>query len=170
MKRFLICLLIIFGIIYLYKDRIIIPNESIRVRIIANSNSEEDQKIKSKVKDNVENNLYDLLKDVNNIEEARSIINDNISLINNDINNILKSDNFNINYGYNYFPQKEYKGIKYESGMYESLVVTLGSGKGENWWCVMFPPFCLIEAQDKDMSEVEYKWLVKEMINKYFEK
>ena len=52
--------------------------------------------------------------------------------------------------------------------MYESVVVTLGDGKGDNWWCVMFPPFCLIEAHDNNTTEIEYRWLIKDLINKYF--
>ena len=50
--------------------------------------------------------------------------------------------------------------------MYESLVVTLGKGEGDNWWCVLFPPICMIEAEES--TDVEYTTMVKEMMNKYF--
>ena len=73
---------------------------------------------------------------------------------------------FHIHYGKNYFPQKEYKDIIYESGEYESLVITLGEGKGENFWCVLFPPLCFIEED----SKVEYKSIIKELIEKHFSK
>ncbi|MBQ9011225.1 MAG: stage II sporulation protein R, partial [Bacilli bacterium] len=53
-----------------------------------------------------------------------------------------------------------YKGVKYKEGYYESLLVTLGKGKGDNWWCVLFPPLCLIEADES--SDVQYKSFVKE--------
>ena len=66
----------------------------------------------------------------------------------------------------NYFPSKEYKGIKYAAGEYQSLVVTLGNGLGDNWWCVLFPPLCLLEAEDS--SDVEYHSFVADMIEKYF--
>ena len=154
------------------KDKIIIPKESIRIRVIANSNDEYDQEIKSEVKDVVEDEMYYLLKDTLNINEARNIINNNLDKIDTKIDNLLNLKNYqighDINFGYNYFPKKEYKGITYEEGMYESLVVTLGEGKGDNWWCVMFPPFCLIEAHDNGTTNIEYKWLVKDLINKYF--
>lgn len=65
----------------------------------------------------------------------------------------------------NYFPEKEYKGVKYDEGYYESLVITLGEGKGKNWWCVLFPPLCLVEAEESD--KVEYKFFIKELIDKY---
>ena len=73
-----------------------------------------------------------------------------------------------MNYGINYFPEKKYKGVIYEEGYYESLVITLGKGNGENWWCVLFPPLCLMEGEDNNTDEVEYKSFVKEMIDKYF--
>ena len=51
-----------------------------------------------------------------------------------------------------------------KSGYYDSLVITLGNGKGENWWCILFPPLCMI---DEKTSEVEYKSIVMEILNKY---
>ena len=66
------------------------------------------------------------------------------------------------------FPEETYKGITYEAGKYESLLVTLGEGKGDNWWCVLFPPLCLMEAEETNTDEVEYKSFIKEIIEKYF--
>ena len=60
---------------------------------------------------------------------------------------------FTINFGDNYFPEKEYKDVIYEEGNYESLVVTLGNGEGDNWWCVLFPPICTLEVEEnKDIE------------------
>lgn len=158
--------------LFIVKDKIIIPKEAIRIRVIANSNSEYDQEIKNNVKDIVEDELYYLLKDTYDIEKARLLINDDLNNLDNKINKTLEINNYdlgyNINFGYNYFPTKEYKGITYEEGMYESVVVTLGEGKGDNWWCVMFPPFCLIEAHDNNTTNIEYRWYIKDLINKYF--
>ncbi len=66
----------------------------------------------------------------------------------------------------NHFPEKEYKGVIYEEGDYQSLVVTLGSGSGKNWWCVLFPPLCLLE--NNDMEEVEYRSFIADTVDKYF--
>ena len=74
---------------------------------------------------------------------------------------------FKINYGENYFPEKNYKGVKYEEGYYESLVVTLGTGYGDNWWCVLFPPLCLMEAKIDDNTDIDYGLFVKDIFNKY---
>ncbi len=147
----------------------IIPDEAIRFRVIANSNSDYDQEIKMLVKDSVEKKLYNLLKNTKGIDSAREIINANIDDIDNVVNKTLKDNNYdkeyNINFGMNYFPEKEYKGVTYDEGYYESLVITLGSGEGNNWWCVLFPPLCLLEAEESD--EVEYKFFIQELIDKY---
>lgn len=147
----------------------IIPDEAIRFRVIANSNSDYDQEIKMLVKDSVEKKLYNLLKNTKGIDSAREIINANIDDIDNVVNKTLKDNNYdkeyNINFGMNYFPEKEYKGVTYDEGYYESLVITLGKGEGNNWWCVLFPPLCLLEAEESD--EVEYKFFIQELIDKY---
>lgn len=166
----IISILIIYILLGNEFSKVVIPEEAIRIRIIANSNSEYDQYVKTKIKNNIENNIYEMLKDTKSIEESRAIINNNLSVIDNNIKDTLQllnsNTNYTINFGLNYFPMKEYKGIKYNSGYYESLVVTLGKGEGDNWWCVLFPPLCLLEAEES--TEVEYKSLVKEIIDKYF--
>lgn len=147
----------------------LIPDDAIRIRIIPNSNSIYDQDMKIKVKEKVQLDMYNLLKDVKGSDEARKVINSNLKMIDNNINDLFRKENYNqvfdINFGLNYFPEKEYKGIQYKEGYYESLVVTIGEGKGDNWWCVLFPPLCLIEAEES--TEVEYTSFVKEMLNKY---
>ena len=146
-----------------------IPDEAIRIRVVPNSNSSEDQSIKNKVKDELQIKIYKMLKETKNIDEAETIIENNLETIKSDINKVLKKEEYNrhfdLNYGLNYFPKKEYKGIVYKEGYYKSLLVTLGEGKGDNWWCVLFPPLCLIEAEEN--TDIEYKSLVKELIDRY---
>lgn len=155
---------------YQKEDLVEIPSDAIRIRIIPNSNTPEDQYIKGKVKDYVEKEMYEALKNIDNVEKARKIINNKLDSLNEGIEKVLLENNydknFEIKYGDNYFPAKEYKGTIYEEGYYESLVVSLGSAKGDNWWCVLFPPLCLLEADES--SEVEYKFFVQEMISKIF--
>lgn len=152
------------------KDIIKIPNESIRIRVIANSNSINDQFEKLKVTENIQKYIQDLLKDSKTKEETEKILKSNLINIESNVKNTLRQINslttYQINYGNNYFPKKEYKGITYESGYYESLVITLGMGEGNNWWCVLFPPLCLIETEE-EISEVEYKLYITEILSKY---
>ena len=147
-----------------------IPDEAIRIRVIANSNSDYDQQMKRKVKDSITSDMYQMLNDIKGIDQARNVINSNLDIINQDVFETLKKNNYQIdydvNFGYNYFPEKKFKGLKYDAGYYESLVVTLGEGKGDNWWCVLFPPICMLEASDN--TDVEYTTLAKEMVSKYF--
>lgn len=168
-KIFLILLgLIIISIYSQSETELIIPDTSIRLRVIPNSNEVKDINIKEQVKDYLEKDIYTLLKDTNNIDSARTIIKDNIPKIENNIDNIFKESNYNIpykvNFGYNHFPEKTYQGITYKEGEYESLVIYIGEAKGDNWWCVLFPNFCLVDTQE----DIEYKSYIKELLNKLF--
>ena len=147
-----------------------IPDTAIRLRVIPNSNSSLDQSMKNKVKKYLEKNTYATLSNVTDIEEARTKINDSLSNLDININKIFKDNKYNMEYtvdfGYNYFPEKKYRGLKYEEGYYESLVITIGEGKGDNWWCVLFPNLCLVDLENK--TNVEYKSWIVEQINKIF--
>ena len=175
MKKTFVLIIFIFVFYVFISDvlakNITIPNDAIRIRIIPNSNSSFDQDIKLKVKDKLEITMYDLLKAAESSEEAKEIIQNNLELVDKDVKKILSDENYDkgytINFGKNYFPEKEYKGVKYEEGYYESLLITLGKGEGDNWWCVLFPPLCLIEGEED--TEVEYKSIVMEILNKYFD-
>lgn len=175
MKRFILiflALLVLVEVTKTYKeDYYIIPEESIRIRILANSNSIEDQLIKKIVKTNIELEVENDLKDSKDITTSRTIINNNLSKYEKLIQNVLKNENknqeINIDFGYHYFPEKKYKGVKYEAGEYESLLITLGEGKGDNWWCVLFPPICSLEVEDENTTDIEYTLFVKEMFEKY---
>ena len=176
MKKTILVLLIILGT-YIFigvkaQELIEIPNEAIRIRIIANSNSEYDQEKKEELRKDIQVYMQDLLKESKTVTDARKIINKNLDNIDKEVDTYLTKINYdkdyNINFGLNYFPTKEYKGIKYNEGLYESLLITLGEGKGNNWWCVLFPPICLLEAEETEKDEIEYKSFVKEIIEKYF--
>ena len=172
-KKIIFLILVVSTIYFIGKmtaGAIKIPDEAIRIRVIANSNINYDQQMKLKVSSNLQQEIYDLLKNAEDIETARRIIKDNMNRLDNNVRMTLLKNNYaisySINFGQNYFPKKEFKGITYDEGYYESLVVSLGEGKGDNWWCVLFPPLCLLEAEESD--EVEYKFFVQELIEKYF--
>ena len=173
MKKTIFILITIFLIYYIIgvasEEIIKIPDEAIRFRVIANSNNAQDKDVKYKVKDEVESYMAAILQNVDNIDESRAIISTNLDNINNKVTNVFNKNNYKLNYkvnfGLNYFPEKEFKGIIYDEGYYESLVITIGEGKGDNWWCVLFPPLCMLEAEES--TDVEYKSFVKEIVDKY---
>ncbi|MGM9879107.1 MAG: stage II sporulation protein R [Bacilli bacterium] len=169
---FILTLIILINVIGNYKeDYYIIPDKSIRIRIIPNSNNITDQYLKKQVKTNLEIELEEDLKNSNTIENSRRIINKNLNNYQNTIKKVLENEktnqNFEIDYGYHYFPEKIYKGVKYKEGEYESLLVTLGKGKGDNWWCILFPPLCSLEVEENNNENIEYSLYVKEMFEKY---
>ena len=166
MKKIIIILFVLTILLVGKNDtkEILIPDKAIRFRIVANSNSIEDQQEKMIIKEKLEKEIYELI----NKEKTENIEN---TLQNNmdKIKEIIDSYNvsYDINYGLNYFPVKHYKGVLYPAGNYESLVITLGEGLGDNFWCVLFPPLCLLDNEVQDTSEVEYQLYVKKLLDKF---
>lgn len=127
-----------------------IPQQSIRLRILANSDTIEDQWIKRKVRDAVVEEMNRWVAEPQDIEQAREAIRDHLPEIRELIGQVLAQHGFR--YGYSVqlgvvpFPTKMYGDRVYPAGDYEALRVTLGEGKGQNWWCVLFPPLCFVDA------------------------
>lgn len=172
MKKIIIVLAlitIVYSVANTKEEYVIVPKNSVRFRIIPNSNAPKDLYIKEQVKTSIDSVIKEIEKS-KTINEARTSIKENINLVENKVSEVFKENNYNmdfkINYGTNYFPEKIYKGVKYEAGEYESMVVKIGSGSGDNYWCVLFPPLCLMEAEETD--DVEYKFFIKEIIDKIF--
>lgn len=164
MKKILYILSIIF-VLFLYiniTNTKTLDDDTIRFRIIANSNTYEDQRLKRIIKKDLEINLFPLLENSNSVAETKQIIENNLSII----EEILSKYNveYNISLGENYFPKKEYDNYLYDEGYYESLVIQLGKAKGNNWWCVMYPPLCLIESNKEE--DIEYKLYIEEILHK----
>lgn len=164
MKKLIFGLLaVIIGILVYKKDEfIVIPSNAIRIRVISNSNNIDDLYLKKNVKNQVEDYLYQKLEGVYDLDEARLIINNNLEKVNSIIEEKGISE-YQINYGMNYFPKKIYKGVLYQEGEYESVEIRLGKAQGDNYWCVLFPPLCLINEND-NTSDVTYQLYVKELL------
>ena len=164
MKKIVIFLFILIMYLCLVSNnsKVLIPDNSIRIRIIANSDKLEDQENKAIIKNEVNSYLYMKLKNVDNYSDAKNIVKESI----NDINDIVKAheSDYEVIYGDNYFPEKEYKGVKYNEGEYESLVITLGKGNGKNFWCVLFPPLCMID--ESKLNDVSYGFYVSELLKR----
>lgn len=169
MKKILIIIsIVIIFLIAKKEESIIIPESSIRFRVIANSNTLEDQTNKGKISKNLSSYIYNLIKDSKDKDDAQKIINENYHNIEEYINDYLVTNNidnrFKLNIGRNFFPKKKYKGVSYNAGYYDSIVLSLGEASGINWWCVMYPPLCLI---DEEQEDYEYTTIVQELLAKY---
>ncbi len=171
MKKLLVIVAIVMLIIINSKsDSIIIPESAIRYRVVASSNSANDQLVKNKISKHMQEYLIDLTKDAKSSANAEEILKNNYEKINQELASFINTNKINTSYevkiGRNYFPTKNYKGVDYSAGYYESIVINLGHKQGVNWWCVMYPPLCLIDEKE-DLDEVEYTTYVSELLKSY---
>lgn len=128
----------------------VIPKEAVRLRILANSDSDKDQALKRKVRDEVKAQIDGWVADLTSFEEARKVIQSHIPEIEKTVANTLKQegskDSFQVKFSKNVkFPTKVYGNFIYPAGEYEAVLITIGEGEGANWWCVLFPPMCFLD-------------------------
>ncbi len=164
---FFMCICISFGMAMLYllpvlKDRIyssetmdyqVIPDDAIRLRILAHSDEEADQEVKRAVRDAVNKTISEWVQDLTEIEAARNLIERNLSTVDEIVGQTLHqhgmADDYQVTYGENIaFPAKLYGSYLYPPGEYEAILITIGEGQGENWWCVLFPPLCFLDFEN----------------------
>ncbi|WP_169084470.1 stage II sporulation protein R [Paenibacillus sp. PL91] len=133
-----------------------IPQEAIRLRILANSDNPADQVVKRLVRDEIVKAMNGWVTGPQTIEEARRTIIANMPEIERITEKVLKSRGFvygsSAELGLVPFPTKMYGNQVYPAGDYEALRITLGEGDGQNWWCVLFPPLCFIDAATGEAS------------------
>ena len=138
-----------------------IKDKLIRFHVIANSDTEEDQSLKLKVRDKVVEALSEKLKGVTSLEEAEIILNDNIDYVNNIAKDVILNNNYdyevNTMLSYENFPDKVYGDYVFPQGNYEAFRVIIGSGQGRNWWCVMFPSLCFVDESKSDVNSDNLK-------------
>lgn len=127
-----------------------IADNIIRFHIIANSDSKEDQNLKLEVKDIVVERLQKELNQTRNLEEARGVIQKNLSMIEQTAKEVIEQKGYNYKVsamlGQREFPVKVYGDMVFPAGEYEALQVKIGTAEGKNWWCVMFPTLCFVDG------------------------
>lgn len=139
-----------------------------RFHVIANSDSEEDQALKLKVRDyvlgKVQSGVTRAIADPDTEKSGKSdeavtreYINDNLSQIEDWARQAIEANGASYEAtaetGVKHIPAKQYDDIMFPEGNYEALTITIGEGKGQNWWCVVFPPLCLIDTGDSEYAE-----------------
>ncbi len=142
----------------------------LRLHIRANSNSLVDQQVKLKVRDIVVSYLDTQLGHLDSYEKVKKEITKLLPQIQSKANKVLAECNMDYKakakLDNQYFPTRMYEDLVVESGYYDALIIELGSGQGDNWWCVIYPPLCYVEVQFG--SGFRYKSKIKELIDKYF--
>lgn len=127
-----------------------IANSIFRLHVIANSNEKGDQELKLKVRDNVLSYMNKICENVTTKEDAILIANEHIDEFKEIALNTIHDNGYdysvNIRIGNFSFPTKTYGDISLPSGYYDALRIEIGEAKGQNWWCVMFPPLCFVDV------------------------
>ena len=139
----------------------------IRFHVIANSDSDEDQALKLRVRDRLIEYINDGLRREAvrqsdgggktaelNIEETRDYIRENLGEIRQKAQEIVQNEGWdyevNAELGVRWIPEKSYGSLTFPAGNYEALSITIGEGAGKNWWCVLYPPLCLLDVQEEE--------------------
>ena len=139
----------------------------LRIHIRANSNTYADQSVKYKVKDAVVEALIPLVSEISNFDDAKTKIAENFDLVEYVANQVLIDNGFTYSshakIDNEYFPTRTYENVTLEEGNYDALILELGSGEGNNWWCIVFPAFCF--TQTKNSDNIVYISRIWEIIN-----
>ena len=147
-------------------------NLYLRVHIRANSNSDVDQNVKYRVKAAVVDYLTPKIAENSSFTEVYNFLEQNLDNIEEVADNVLKDSGFNYKsqakLNEEYFPTRSYGDYTLENGYYDALIVNLGTGKGDNWWCVVYPPLCFIGAEGTSRNNIKYKSKLVEIIQNFF--
>ncbi|USG65430.1 stage II sporulation protein R [Brevibacillus ruminantium] len=133
-----------------------IPQESIRLRIIANSDSIQDQWLKREVRDAIIEQMNVWVKDIRSYEDAKVVVANKLPELQAVVDTTMRERGFSydaeVDFGRVPFPTKLYGSYVYPAGEYEALRVRIGKAEGQNWWCVLFPPLCFIDMSNGDAA------------------
>lgn len=171
-KLLIICILLFIYIFICSKSYVStvssnISNSVFRLHVIANSDSNEDQTLKYIVRDNLLNYMNTLTTDISSKEIAIKTVREHEKEFYNIAKKTILENGFNydvkININYSYFPTKSYGDITLPAGYYDCLKVEIGEAKGQNWWCVMFPPLCFVDISTGIVPEESKKQIEEEL-------
>lgn len=173
MKKVLFILILIVAIVV---GALLIPEKQIeydylRLHIRANSNLEVDQLVKYEIKNELVDFLTPYLCNIESKEKAKKVVNQYLNLIKSKCLCVLKNKGFtysvNIKIANEFFPTRTYSNTTLESGYYDAVIVELGEAKGDNWWCVMYPPLCFVN-KNENTNQIKYKSIIYEWFEKLF--
>ena len=151
---FIVCLFIwvLMGMCSVVSQRKLLNEGLIRLHVVANSDSAEDQKIKLLVRDAVTQSFSAQLSEFSDVEQAKEFIRNHLQEIQAVANNALKQAGVDstavVSFAKERFDTRFYDTFRLPAGIYESLRISIGEGVGKNWWCVVFPTFCIPATSD----------------------
>lgn len=149
-----------------------ISNKIIRFHVIANSDSQEDQELKLKVKEAIVNYTKNILSNSKSIDESRLILKEETNNIIAICNQVITENGYNYNVkaelSDTYFPTKSYGKYTFPPGNYEAYQIKIGNAKGQNWWCVLYPPLCFVDISHGFVDDESEKQLEETLTTKEF--
>lgn len=144
-----------------------ISDNFLRLHIVANSDSTEDQMLKYEIRDSIIEYISPFFKNVNTKNEAIEVLKCHMDDIYYIAYQVIESNGYEYtvkaSIGNFYFPTKEYGQIKLPEGYYDALKIEIGNSDGQNWWCVMFPSLCIIDTTDCKFSNCSDELLKKNL-------
>lgn len=167
MKKFLKMVIILSFLLFLYTSICAISyaqnvsadiaNSVFRLHVLANSDTKEDQALKYKVRDALLSYMNSICHDCTSKQEAIRIVTENKDIFEQIALDTIANEGYSysvkINIGNFEFPTKNYGDISLPAGFYDALRVEIGEAKGQNWWCVMFPPLCFVDISSGVVPE-----------------
>ena len=148
-------------------ERVEAHADYLRIHVRANSNSAEDQQVKYEVKDEVVKYITPYIKECVDKESATDVMKGLLPEIEKACDKALRERGYTYGARANIreekFPTRVYGELTLEEGVYDALIVELGTGTGDNWWCVIYPPLCFTSAS----ADVQYRSVIMDIINKF---
>ena len=176
MKRILLSLIVVIALIFtavsLLNANPVAQAESdyLRIHVRANSNAEVDQNVKYKVKDEVVKFITPYASQCTTKDRAVEIIGSILPQIEKVCDKVLKDNGFaytsKASIKAEQFPTRVYGELTLESGIYDALIIELGTGTGDNWWCVIYPPLCFTSGT----ADIQYRSAIVDIINRFMSK
>ncbi len=164
---FLILVVSVIGFAYPKQN---VKTEYLRIHVRANSNLDIDQNVKYLVKDAVVDYLTPFIAECKTKKQAENMLVYRKKGIEQTANGVLKAEGFSYKSSAEIktelFPTRVYEGLTLESGYYDALILNLGSGEGDNWWCVVYPPLCFVG----EGNGYVYKSKIYQVIEDFFSK
>lgn len=159
-----IAMIAVVGCIFLVNDK---PDDYLRLHIRANSNSEYDQTIKYEVKDAVVLALTPIVETIKSKDDVMTVLDDNLAYLQGVVDDRLRalglSYRSRVSICAEEFPTRSYEELTLGAGVYDALIIELGTGEGDNWWCVAFPPLCFVTAEGEG-DEIKYDSIIGKWI------
>lgn len=141
----------------------------LRLHIRANSNTTVDQNIKYQIKEEVTTFLTPVVANCHTKDESMQAVQNNLKNIEELINTFLQKSGFRYTaraaLKREEFPTRVYEGVTLPAGVYDALIIELGTGKGDNWWCVLYPPLCFAGSMGVN---IQYRVKIWEIIQNFF--